>query len=137
MKHCAHVSEYASENLMYDLIRRSLAEHPDAPLDVLVHHPLVYLVSDRTALSEEENRFIDTGMSHLDFLIFNTVTKQPVLAIEVDGVSYHKECTKQADRDHMKDHILDVNHIKHMRFKTNGSKEEKILSDLLDEYLRS
>ncbi len=132
LKKAKLVSNYASENLMYDLIRKELGKREEAPWDVLVHHPLVYLVTDRSALSEEEIRFIDTGLSHEDFLIYNTVTKKPVLAVEVDGVSYHKEGSKQAERDRMKDHILEVAGIEHVRFKTNGSREEQELSTRLD-----
>ncbi|WRK55048.1 hypothetical protein SD457_09625 [Coprobacillaceae bacterium CR2/5/TPMF4] len=40
--------------------------------------------------------------THIDFLIYNTVSKKPVLAIEVDGYDYHKENTVQASRDLMK-----------------------------------
>lgn len=28
---------------------------------------------------------------HLDFLIYNRISKKPVLAVEVDGYEYHKE----------------------------------------------
>lgn len=136
LRKCNLVSAYDSENLMYDIIQKVLAELPDAPLGILVHHPLVYLISDRSSLSDEENRFIDTGLSHLDFLIYNTITKLPVLAVEVDGVSYHKEGTKQAERDRMKDHILDVNHINYVRFRTNESREKQILLDLLKKYMK-
>lgn len=128
------VSSYASENLMYDLIRKELDKREDVSLDVLVHHPLVYLITDRSALNEDEIRFIDTGLSHIDFLIYNTLTKQPVLAVEVDGVSYHKEGTKQAERDRMKDHILEVSHIPYKRFSTNGSNENRLLQQELDTF---
>lgn len=35
----------------------------------------------------------------MDFLLFNQMDKQPVLAIEVDGTGFHEARSKQAGRD--------------------------------------
>ena len=69
--------------------------------------------------------------THLVCLIFNKITKKPLLAIEVDGYEYHKEGTAQAERDKLKNNIMNTCHIKLLRFKTHGSGEkEKIISTL-------
>ena len=47
----------------------------------------------------------------------------PVLAIEVDGFHYHKEGTRQAERDQMKDDIFTKYGIPLLRLPTNGSGE--------------
>ena len=83
-------------------------------------------------MSSEEKRFVGTGLSHLDFLIYNTITKQPLLAIEVDGYYYHKADSLQGERDRLKNHILELYQIPLIRFKTNGSGEREVLKTALD-----
>lgn len=57
--------------------------------------------------------------------------KQPVLAIETDGYSYHNDETEQHQRDMMKDHILSNYGLPLLRLSTKGSGErEKIISSL-------
>lgn len=129
------ISEYDSENLMYHLIRDELEKREDQTLDVIFHQPLYLLIRDQVRLNREERDFINNGLSHLDFLIYNRVSKQPILAIEVDGYQYHKEGTAQAERDRLKNHILEQYKIPLIRFATNGSNESKLLSDKLDEIL--
>ncbi len=71
--------------------------------------------------------------THLDFLIYNRISKKPVLAIEVDGYGYHKEDTVQAFRDSLKNHIMELYEIPLLRFKTNGSGERKKIIEMLDQ----
>ena len=130
------VSLYDSENLMYGLIREELERRNNKSLCVTYNHPLQLLFSDQSKMSVEEQRYVNTGLSHLDFLIYNKVSKQPVLAIEVDGFHYHKEGTRQAERDRLKNHILDIYCIPLLRFSTNGSREKEKLSMKLDEILQ-
>ena len=94
------------------------------------------LFVDKSKMTVEEQRFVNTGLSHIDFLIFNKVTKMPILAIEVDGFYYHRDGTRQAERDALKDHILEVYGLPLLRFKTNGSGEREMLSQKLDELYR-
>ena len=71
-------------------------------------------------------------MTHIDFLIFSTIDKSPMLAIEVDGYEYHKEDTIQASRDLLKNHIMELYEIPLLRFKTNGSGEREKIVGMLD-----
>lgn len=125
------ISEYDSENLFFALIENELKKR-DETLDILCHQPLYLLFRDWSKMSNEEKRFVGTGLSHLDFLIYNTVTKQPLLAIEVDGYYYHKANSRQGERDRLKNHILETYQIPLIRFKTNGSGEREILKNALD-----
>lgn len=43
----------------------------------------------------------------MDFLIFNKLDKEPVLAVEVDGHEFHRNNEKQIVRDKLKDKILE------------------------------
>ena len=62
-------------------------------------------------------------LTHLDFLLFNTMNRAPLLAIEIDGTSFHAPGTTQANRDTMKDHVMEKIHIPLLRIKTNESGE--------------
>ena len=126
------ISEYASENLTYALIGEVLAS--DAAyncLKVLCHIPLRQVVKDTSMMSAEELKYASNYSTHLDFLIINRVSKQPVLAIETDGYSYHNDETEQHQRDLMKDHILSSYGLPLLRLSTKGSSErEKIITSL-------
>lgn len=127
------ISEYDSENLMFALIQEVLSARKYNLLGVLCHHPLQLMFVDKSKMTIDEQRFVNTGLSHIDFLIFNKVTKIPILAIEVDGFYYHRDGTRQAERDKLKDHIFKIYGLPLLRFKTNGSDEKKMLSQKLDE----
>ena len=115
----------------FSLIEDELKKRKEA-LGVICHQPLYLLFRDLNKLNAEEIRFVRTGLSHLDFLIYNNVTKCPLLAIEVDGYRYHKSDSVQGERDRLKNHILEVYHLPLIRFKTNGSGEQEILQDALN-----
>ena len=70
--------------------------------------------------------------THLDFLIYNRISKEPVLAIEVDGFHFHKPGTVQYHRDRMKDNILKLYNIPLLRLPTNGSGEIELIAAELD-----
>lgn len=123
------VSEYDSENLMYSAIVDMLQEMPELPLDVICHQKVRMLIRDFQNLTEEEFRYATHPNTHVDFLIYNRITKAPVLAVEVDGFHFHKEGTRQMERDRMKDEIFAKYEIPLLRLPTNGSGEiEKIKS---------
>ena len=135
LKKCDRVSEYDSENLMYKLIKDVLARHKEMMLDVVCHQPMQLLFVDQSKMNEDEKRFVNTGLSHVDFLLYNKVSKKPMLAIEVDGFSYHKDGTKQAERDKIKNHIMDVYGLPLLRFSTNGSSESRKLEEALQKLI--
>ncbi len=126
------ISEYDSENLMHALIEDILTDDRFASLDVVCHFPLYRLLRDLGSLDEEERRYVRNPASHLDFLIYNRISKKPVLGIEVDGYDYHGEGTEQAVRDQKKDHILEQYGIPLLRFKTNGSGEKEAILEALE-----
>ena len=137
LKKHKRISEYDSENLMYALIQEELRSRDGKALGVVCHQPLQQLFRDQSKMDAEEQCFVNTGLSHLDFLIYNQISKQPVLAIEVDGFHYHKDGTRQAERDKLKNHILDEYGLPLLRFKTNGSGEKEALAAELDNLLHA
>ena len=100
------VSEHLSENLVYDLLVKAIAELRLANTYVLCHYPLSRLIGDWNLLTDEERTFAESPYSHVDFLIYNSLTKQPLQTIEVDGWQFHKNSEVQQHRDAMKDQIL-------------------------------
>lgn len=135
LKKHKRISEYDSENLMYGLIKDVLKDESFASLDVICRQPLNMLIRDPKILSDAECKYAMNSATHLDFLIYNRISKKPVLAIEVDGFNYHKEGTKQAERDKMKNHILELYKIPYIRFATNGSGEKEKLEEKLREVI--
>lgn len=128
------VSIYDSENLMYNLIQKILKEDYNG-LDVITHLPLKEIFKNFSKLNESEYNFVVKTDSHVDFMIYNKVSKMPVLAIEVDGYDNHKEGTHQFERDQKKNNIFNKYSLPLMRFKTNGSREEECLIKKLNELM--
>ncbi len=118
------ISEYDSENLAFSVIEKILKMPEFARLDCVMHASLATLVKDYSALTEWEARYASNPLTHIDFLLFNRMDKTPVLAIEIDGVSFHKVGTAQADRDGLKNSILGKCRIPLLRIYTNESNEE-------------
>ena len=128
------ISEYASENLTYVMLKEILSSDIRfKSLKVLCHVPLRQVERDTSLMSERELKYAANYSTHLDFLIINNVSKKPVLAIETDGYSYHKEATDQHQRDAMKNRILSSYGLPLLRFSTKGSGErEKVIGELVE-----
>ncbi|MGT2884376.1 AAA domain-containing protein [Streptococcus ferus] len=124
-------SEYDSENLMHELIKEILLSYPD--LDVVTQYRLRHLIRDVSLLTDAEKTFANQSRTSLDFLIFNKITRVPVLAIEVDGYRYHHH-PDQIRRDTLKNSILQKYHIPLLRLPTNGSREKDQLVSALSDY---
>ena len=127
------VSEFDSENLMFGLIKQTLADEKFLKYDVLTHFPIRQIIKDFSKLDEQEKKYASNPLTHLDFLIYNKLSKVPVLGIEVDGFEFHKQGTQQAKRDKMKDKILDKYNFPILRFRTNESNEKEKLMNKLNE----
>ncbi len=127
------VSEYDSENLTFDLIENIRTNYPHlSHIKALCHYPMRYLINDTQGLSEREKRYALHPATHIDFLIINRVTKEPLLAIETDGYRFHNEKTEQFQRDRMKDKILELYGLQLLRLSTVGYGEESRIVDALD-----
>lgn len=100
------VSEHLSENIVYELLVKAIAELGMTNTDVLCHYPLSRLIGDWNLLTDEEQSFAESPFPHVDFLIYNSLTKQPLQTIEVDGWQFHKNSDVQQYRDTLKDQLL-------------------------------
>lgn len=133
LKNKKRISDYDSENLTYNLIEEVIKENNFDNLDIVVHIPLIDILANDDLLNEEERSYANNDWTHIDFVIFNKMDKKMVLAIEVDGYYYHKEGTKQQERDKLKDRILEKYEVPLIRFSTTGSEEKKILEEKIRE----
>ena len=137
LKKMKNESEYKSENLMNIIIEKVLGEVEFQHLDKIAQISLNRIIKDTSLLLNDELKFVNNSWSHLDFLIYNKVSKETVLAIEVDGYAFHENNPEQLKRDKLKDNILLKYNIPIIRFTTNGSEEERKLTDKLNMILFS
>lgn len=84
---------------------------------------LCNLVLAPDTLSKDQRAFV-RRRSSVDFVIYNRITRRPVLAIEVDGFRFHEDRPEQLRRDALKDSILERFGIPLLRLATTGSNEE-------------
>ncbi len=129
------ISDFDSENIMYATLEDILIDNKYASLDVVCHFPMHMLIKDTSLLNERESQYAMHPNTHIDFLIFNRISKKPFLAIEVDGYRYHKAGTAQAKRDSHKNYIMELYGIPLLRLVTNGSGEEPKIRAKLDELM--
>lgn len=129
------ISEYDSENLMYALISDILKVYK-GNYDVAIRIPLNMIIRDSSLMTNEEKKYAKNDWTHVDFLIYKTIDKSPVLAIEVDGAKYHKVGNTQSKRDILKNTIFEKYEIPLYRFSTTGSNEKERLIKILHEKTR-
>lgn len=79
--------------------------------------------------------YANRSWAHVDFTVFNRVTKETLFGIEVDGYNYHKKGAKQAERDQKKNAIFELIGLPLLRLSTKGSGEEQRIKEQLDTYL--
>ena len=125
------VSEFDSENLTYWAIQDILRGKGYGRLGVLMHYPLRLLVTAESTLTPEERSYASHSWTHLDFLIYDTVSHKAKLAIEVDGTQYHKEESAQGHRDRLKDSVLNAIGLRLLRLSTAGSGEKEKIEQAL------
>ena len=129
------VSEYDSENLTYWAIHDIIKEQGYTHLGILMHYPLRHLVTSASNLSPEQRTYATRSWTHIDFLVYDTVTHKAKLAIEVDGTQYHKSGSDQGRRDLMKDSVLAAIGLSLLRLSTAGSQEKEKIASALNNIL--
>jgi len=130
------ISEYDSENLMYVLINDVLKKYNNN-FEVAVHVPLNMIIRDYNLMTNDEKKYAKNNWTHVDFLIYKTIDKSPVLAIEVDGSKYHRDGSKQSKRDVLKNIILEKYDIPLHRFSTTGSNEKEKLKSIINDIIKN
>lgn len=129
--------DFDTENITKELLKEILKDDKYRSLCFKMHVSLRDFIKDsKHNLTDEEFKFYINPNAHADFLIYNKMSKKPLLVIEVDGVSYHEQQEKQRIRDAKKDSILHKAGIPILRLKTNESNEkERIITTLENQLL--
>lgn len=129
------ISDFDSENLVYSILHEIVSSKYNGQLGIAWHYPLCDLIRhpDKEHLGEEKYRFATSSLSHLDFLIYRSIGKNPLLAIEVDGYTYHDRNSIQMHRDKLKDEILMQYSIPILRLNTTDSDERNRIKMKLEE----
>ena len=127
--------EYDSENLMHTLLEEILKNDDYKMLDFVCHFPVNMLIKNPYLLNDDECLYAMNPATHVDFLVYNRISKRAILAIEVDGYAFHQKETAQAKRDLLKNHIFELYYIPLLRFSTTGSGEREKIINMLNKIL--
>ena len=137
LKSSKKISKFDSENVMNALLTNIFTEQKYSRFGFVFEMPLKNVIDKNffnqlpTELAEYANR----SWSHVDFIIYNRVTKEILFGIEVDGYTYHKKGTKQAERDLKKNRIFELVELPLLRLSTKGANEEQKIKQQLNSYL--
>jgi superfamily I DNA and/or RNA helicase len=121
-----------TELLMNQLISNVLK--PYQGISFTVHARVGKLITDLSGLEAEEKKYITHPWTHVDFLFYNSISKKPLFALEVDGIRHHEQNIEQSVRDTIKNKAFAQCGIPLHRFKTNESGEEYRLKSILNQY---
>ena len=122
---------------MNTLLNRIFEEPKYSRFGLVFEMPLKDFIDQKYigALPKDLFDFANKSWTHVDFTIYNRVTKEILFGIEVDGYNYHKEGSKQSQRDKKKNEIFKLIGIPLLRLNTKGSNEEQQIKSQLDKFL--
>jgi RecA/RadA recombinase len=126
-------SEWDSESLAERVILNVLRSHEFSAMSLscMRHVPLAWLIHDLSGLTERERQFTLHSSSHVDLLIYDSFGKLPLLAIEVDGWTFHQSGSLQSARDEIKNAIFQRSNLHLVRLSTTGSNEAAVIARAL------
>lgn len=127
-----HELRHKSEDIAWTVLHDVLAEQRYRHLRVVPQVLLDNLLPDRDQLDEPQRRYVQNRAS-LDFVVYNRVTNEPVLSIEVDGFEFHANKPEQLRRDELKNEIMRRYGLRLVRLPTTGSQEPQRIRRVLDE----
>ncbi|WP_406631360.1 AAA domain-containing protein [Amycolatopsis sp. WGS_07] len=122
--------KYPSEDIIWTVLHDIFAEPRYAHLTAVPQVLLKNLLPDFDRLTPEQTAYAKRRAS-LDFVVYNRVTNQPLLAIEVDGFAFHENKPAQLARDALKNEILRAHDFPLLRLPTTGSGEQQRILDAL------
>ena len=136
LKTSKKISRYETENRMYNLLKEILNCERYSRFGVVFEMPLRDIVGRKFAmmLPNDLRVYSMNNETHVDFIVYESVTKTILFGIEVDGYNYHKKGTVQSKRDEKKNEIFKLIGLPLIRFGTRGSNEKETIITMLDEY---
>jgi Protein of unknown function (DUF2726)/AAA domain len=124
--------KYPSEDIIWTVLNDIIAEQRYAHMAASTQVLLQSLLPDLSRLTPAQRSYVQNRAS-VDFLVYNQVTNQPLLSIEVDGFAFHENNPGQRARDALKDAILDAHQMPLLRLPTTGSRELQQIRRALDD----
>lgn len=136
LKNSKRISKFDSENAMNELLKKIFEETKYSKFNSVFEMPLKDFVNERYLgeLPQDLSEFANRSWAHVDFAIYNKVTKEILFGIEVDGYNFHKDGTLQSERDKKKNRIFELMGIPLLRLSTKGSNEEEKIKQQLNNY---
>lgn len=122
--------KYPSEDIVWTVLNDLIAEQRYAHLTAIPQVLLKNLLRDLDRLTARQVSYVRRRAS-LDFVVYNRVTNQPLLAIEVDGFAYHENNPEQLKRDTIKNEILRIHNMPLLRLASTGSGEQQRIREAL------
>lgn len=137
LKNSKRISKFDSENAMNELLKKIFEETKYSKFNSVFEMPLKDFVNERYLgeLPQDLSEFANRSWAHVDFAIYNKVTKEILFGIEVDGYNFHKDGTIQSERDKKKNRIFELMGIPLLRLSTKGSNEEEKIKQQLNNYI--
>lgn len=129
-------SEFLSEILVYHTLIDAFSLLKRPYLKVLSQYPLSKLIGDAAPLDAQERAFVAQPKAHVDLLVCNSLTHQALVAIEVDGWSYHQGLEVQTARDLRKDQIFSKCDFPLIRLSTTDIVTAEILAEMLSKQVK-
>jgi hypothetical protein len=123
--------KYPSEDIIWTVMHDIIAEQRYAHMTVSSQVLLRNLLPDLGRLTLAQRAYVQHRAS-VDLVVYNRVTNQPLLAIEVDGFAFHENNPGQRARDALKNEILDAHQMPLLRLPTTGSREHQQIRRALD-----
>lgn len=88
-------------------------------------YPLRLVPISLDSFTNQERRYMFNG-ARLDFILYDAFDRQPIAVVEVDGASYHKDGTRQSERDVLKNTILEKVGVPLFRFRTDSVEGQEL-----------
>ena len=123
--------KYPSEDIIWTVLHDIIAEQRYAHMTVGSQVLLRNLLPNLGSLTPAQRAYIQHRAS-VNFVVYNRVTNQPLLAIEVDGFAFHENNPDQRARDALKNEILAAHQMPLLRLPTTGSREHQQIRRALD-----
>jgi RecA/RadA recombinase len=125
-------SSYKSEQILAQVLREAMSETSGRALTFHTQIALNQVASSSNpALTDRERAFMAHHAS-CDFVLYFKVGKMPLGVIEVDGASHERP--DQAERDALKNSILEKSHIPLLRLRTVESHIEERVAKFLAQW---
>ena len=114
-----HSGESPAEAIFRKLLEETLKKESFKTWDYSQEYPLRLIPRDFAAFTDREVQYM-LNNARLDFLIFDSIDKQPIATIEVDGCNFHQKGSRQAERDEVKNSILAKVRLPLLRLRTDS-----------------